>query len=155
MYGKMQSLGSLKSFLLYAPQLSGASILCFASWASSACTVGCGYGYCPLDVAEGILPASWVASGLTVRAALMWWLDSCSILCLLIWQVAFLVHIFSLPPVIGLQLASVFLYLWGTGNSHKTVDFGEVTVTCTLFQPICRWGDWGPERLRDVTKDTK
>ena len=29
MYGKMQSLGSLKSFIWYAPQLSRASILCF------------------------------------------------------------------------------------------------------------------------------
>ena len=29
MFGKMQSLGSLKSFLWYAPQLSGTSILCF------------------------------------------------------------------------------------------------------------------------------
>ena len=37
----------------------------------------------------GTLFLSWVPSGLTVRAAVMRWLNSCNNLCLLIWQATF------------------------------------------------------------------
>ena len=36
--------------------------------------------------------SSWVSSGCTLWAAAMWWLDGCSILCLLIWQAVFFFH---------------------------------------------------------------
>ena len=34
----------------------------------------------------------WVPSGLTIWAAVMWWLDGCKILYLLIWRAIFLIH---------------------------------------------------------------
>ena len=51
------------------------------------------------------LSPSWVPSGLTVWAAVMWWLDGCNILCLLMWQAVFYfsvvfhtTHFLSYPP---------------------------------------------------------
>ena len=65
--GRCKSLGSWESFLWYAPQLSRASILC-------------------LLILSLLRVHSW--------AAVMWRLDGCNVLCLLIWQVTF----FSLKP---------------------------------------------------------
>ena len=65
--GRCKILGSLKSFLWYAPQLSGANILCFTSW------------------------VSWMLTGSHWRSAIT---NDCGILCLLIQQEIF--H-FSLP----------------------------------------------------------
>ena len=90
MYGKIQSLGSLKSFLWHAPQPSGASILCFLIL--NPLTVHCqGWLQQFLDGRQNLFP-SWVTSGLNFRVPAMWWLDDCNILSLLIRQVTFLVH---------------------------------------------------------------
>ena len=64
--GRCKSLGSLILFLWYTPSLSRASILLFSSWIPSGCTVG---GSC---------------SGC--------WFDGCHILCLLIRQAVFFIH---------------------------------------------------------------
>ena len=115
MYGKMQSLGSLKSFLRYSPQLSGASILCFLilsllrvhHWGMGGCSswlLDCGHSWFP----------SWVPSGLTVWAC---GLDGCNILCLPIWQAAFLVHVsnflilWSSLYIYLLNIMELFIYL--------------------------------------------
>ena len=90
MYGKIQGLGSLKSFLWYALQLSGANILCFLIL--NPLTVHCqGWLLQFLDGSKNLFP-SWATSGLTFRVAAVWWLDDWNILSLLIWQVTFLVH---------------------------------------------------------------
>ena len=90
MYGKIQSLGWLKSFLWHAPQLSGASILCFLIL--NPLIVHCqGWLQQFLDGRQNLFP-SWATSGLTFRVPAMWWLDDCNILSLLIRQVTFLVH---------------------------------------------------------------
>ena len=77
-------LGSLKSFLWSAPQLTRASVLLFSvqqlqrltAWWQEAC-----------------LSLSWVPSGLAIGGRRSGrWLDGCNILCLLILQVAFLVY---------------------------------------------------------------
>ena len=127
--GRCKSLGSLKSFLWYASQLSGASVLCFHILSLLGCTVG---GSCeaPLPIgysssrgssrlrdwthvscipcitgrvftAEplGILSLFRVYHGGAGRwgrgwngvVALMWWLDGCNILCLLIWKAVFFI----------------------------------------------------------------
>ena len=86
--GRCKSLGSLKSFLWYAPQLSRASILCFLI--PSLLRVHC-WGGCRswlLDGGHSLFP-SWVPLWLAIGAAVMWWLDGCNILCLLIWQIIF------------------------------------------------------------------
>ena len=64
--GRCKSLGSLKSFLCYAPQLSGASILCF------------------LILSSFRAHHRWRGPG-----GVMWWLEGCSSLCFLIWQAIF------------------------------------------------------------------
>ena len=86
--GICKSLGSLKSLLWYAPQLSGASILCFLILSLRKVHRR---GHCSSWLLDGrhSLFASWVPSGLTVGAAVMWWLDGCNSLCLLIWQTIF------------------------------------------------------------------
>ena len=90
--GRCKSLGSLKSYLWYAPQLSGVSILSFLilsflrvhrwgwlRWLPGRWT---------WQWAAHLSP-SWVPSGLTVWVAVMWWLDGCNVLCLLVWQAIF------------------------------------------------------------------
>ena len=56
--------------------------------------VGVGGGNCLM---AGILFPPWVPSGLTVRVAVMWWLNGCNTFCFLICQAAFLVHIQVCP----------------------------------------------------------
>ena len=83
MLGKAQSLGSLKSFLWYTLQLSGVSILCFSSWVSLGCTVRGGCSFWLLY--GGANPASILSSPRAhCWGTIMWWLDGCIILCLLI-----------------------------------------------------------------------
>ena len=60
----------------------------FSSWVSPVCSAG---GDC-----SNLFP-SWVSSRLTSRAAVMWWSDSCNILCLLIWQAIFFIQNSILP----------------------------------------------------------
>ena len=81
-YGKMQDLGSLQSFLWYAPQLSGASILC--SLILSHLRVHL-WGWLQLPV----LFLTWVPSGIIIWAAVMWRLNGWHTCCLLIWQAVF------------------------------------------------------------------
>ena len=82
---RYKSLDSLKSFLCYVPQLSGTSILHFSSEVSSSCSVGAAAIWWLLDDRHPLVPFS----ELTVRAAVMCWLDGCNILCLLTWQAIF------------------------------------------------------------------
>ena len=87
--GRCKRLGSLKSFLWYAPQLSGASFLCFShpeSLLSSGLTIGIG---CSLKAARwqvfsflSSLRAQW----LTLEDCYHCWLWHP---CLLIWQEIF------------------------------------------------------------------
>ena len=70
--GRCKILGSLKSFLWYAPQLSKASISLF-----------------PSQVPLGLSVGGWGWAGAAVND---WWLDGHNIFCLLIWQTAFLFH---------------------------------------------------------------
>lgn len=77
MYGKVQGLGSLKSFLWYSSWLSGAKILCFRSlsflrahpwkWLR--------FEGCPIDHRYSLFP-SWVPSGLSFGGdCSCWWLE--------------------------------------------------------------------------------
>ena len=91
---RWKSLGSLKSFLWYVRQLSGASILCFPilrllrvhrfggglQWPMAWWQASCFHPECP--------------QGSLLGATVKWWLEGCNILCLLIWQVIFFTHIF-------------------------------------------------------------
>ena len=88
--GRRNSLGSLKSFVWLAPQLSGASMLCFTSWVSSELSKG---SSCSLMAAgwQVFLPP-WVPSGLTSSPSVI--ADDNDI-CLLIWQ-----SVFHLSPLI-------------------------------------------------------
>ena len=86
--GRCKSLGSLKSFLWYAPQLSGASILCFhflsflrahhREWLQSCQLLDGRYSFQP-----------WVSSGLTGSSWRVAVVDECDTLCLLTWQEIF------------------------------------------------------------------
>ena len=67
------------SFDMYLSCLGPASCV-FPSWVSSACTVGRWLR------ADGLMAGMLF---LSCGAALMWWLDGCNILCLLIWQATF------------------------------------------------------------------
>ena len=102
--GRCKSLGSLKSFLWHTAPLSGASIHTFWCWVPpQGVTAAVGY------YMAGILFLSWIPSGLTFRAAVMWWLDSCSILCF----ADMAGYIFS-PASARLQLISLItlIYSW-------------------------------------------
>ena len=77
---RWKSLGSL-TFPLICTSLSGASILCFLILSLLGC-LGRGCGRSRLLDGGQILPPAWVPSGLTVRMAVMWWLNRCNILCL-------------------------------------------------------------------------
>ena len=86
-------LGSPKSCLWYAPQLFGASILCFLilsvlkvqGW-------GRGGAYSVWWFNVGVIFLSWIPSGLTIRLVVMWWHDGCNSPFLLTWQVTFFIH---------------------------------------------------------------
>ena len=67
--GRCKSLGSLKSFLWYGPYLSWASILFFSFQNSLLVHSLCGCG--------------------------SWKFDGCNILCLLIWQTTFFIHVWE------------------------------------------------------------
>ena len=75
----------------YAPQLSGASVLyvlilsLFRALLWSGASVADG-------LMAGILVLAWILSGLIYVEAVMWWLDGCNILCLLIWQATFFIQ---------------------------------------------------------------
>ena len=74
--GRCKSLGSLRSFLWCAPQLSEASILCFfLCWVSSGLTIGSG---CSLQaVGWRVFFPSWVPSGIISSpcgGCNCWWL---------------------------------------------------------------------------------
>ena len=76
-----KSHSSLKSFLWCECPLPGVSICDFSSWVSSGCTVQ------EVDAAidcliVGILFLSQVPSGLSLKAAVIWWLDGYNMLCL-------------------------------------------------------------------------
>ena len=106
--GRCKSLGSLKSFLCYAPQLSGASILCFLIL-SPLRVHRCGW----VQQLTARWQAFFVSSLSSLRghhqAAVMCWLDGCNILCWLIWQAIFLIHsphsleqiVFCVTPRLG------------------------------------------------------
>ena len=71
--GRFKSLGSLKSFLWYAPQLSGASVLCFPIL-SPLRVHRWGEAVVPDCLMVGILFPSSVPSGLTIRGGCSgWW----------------------------------------------------------------------------------
>ena len=75
---RCKSLHWLKSLLCRAPQLSGASVLCFFILSLlRVCDQGGSSGNCYVS---GILFESWVPSGLTIRVAVMRWLDNGNIL---------------------------------------------------------------------------
>ena len=75
----------------YAPQLSGASVLyvlilsLFRALLWSGASVADG-------LMAGILVLAWILSGLIYVEAVMWWLDGCNILCLLIWHATFFIQ---------------------------------------------------------------
>ena len=85
MYGKMQEYGlaEITPFICTSviwgqyPVFSHPEILSMHYWGG--CSVG-------------ILFPTRVPSGLTVREAVMLWVDGCNILCLLTWQVIFFIH---------------------------------------------------------------
>ena len=77
--GRGKSLGSLKLFLPYVPQLCGARILSFLLSLISPLGVDAAVD-CEI---VGILFLSWVPSGLSIRAARMWWFEVCNNLYLL------------------------------------------------------------------------
>ena len=75
---RCKSLHWLKSLLCRAPQLSGSSVLCFFIMSLlRVCDQGGSSGNCYVS---GILFESWVPSGLTIRVAVMRWLDNGNIL---------------------------------------------------------------------------
>ena len=83
--GWCRSLGSLKSFSWYAPQVSGASPCLVTSWDSSRLTIGSGFSL--MAATWQVFFLSWVSFGFTSscwRAA-----NTDDILCLLIWQEIF------------------------------------------------------------------
>ena len=92
MYGKMQESGLTEIIPLICTSAIGVSILCFLILSflrvhrQGAPAVSGG-------LMAGILFPSWIPSGLPIWVAIMWWLDDCNILCLLIWQVIFFIHI--------------------------------------------------------------
>ena len=91
--GRCKSLDSLKSFLWCAPYLCRANTLCFLIL-SFLRVYRWGLTTVSDDLMAGnIMFLSRVPSGLTIRAALTWWLDCCNIFCLLIWQAIFFIHI--------------------------------------------------------------
>ena len=111
MYGKMRSLGSLRS---YAPQLSRASILCL--FLLSLLRVhhrGRGWRQRLNAWLEGALGPLGLTS---IRAAVMWGLDGCNTLCLLIWRAAFLAHSFPkaqlLRSYLSLPSCCIFASSW-------------------------------------------
>ena len=71
--GRCKSLGSLKSFLWYAPQLPGASVLCFHILSLLGALRGNG---CSLMAAKWQASfSSWDPSGFTSSPTPLWWLQ--------------------------------------------------------------------------------
>ena len=70
--GRYKSLGSLKSFLWYIPQLSGPVSWIFTSWVFSGLTIGSGCS--PIAARWQVFIPSWVPSGLTIGSGCShWW----------------------------------------------------------------------------------
>ena len=116
MYGKMQTSGLIEiiPLIMYLSYLGPVSCA-ISSWVSWGCTVG---GWMQLLMAwwQAILFLSWVASGLTIGEAVMWWLDGCNIFCLLIWQATFFhSHTFTqTPELLKWNKRKIpFLFWWG------------------------------------------
>ena len=87
--GRSNRLNSLKSFLWYAPHLSGASILCFHILSFLGAQ-----GYSLMAARWHVFFSSHLASGLTSPPAMVTAIaDDSDILCLLIWQEIF--HFFK------------------------------------------------------------
>ena len=110
--GGCKSLGSPKSFLWYAPQLSGASILCFHILSQ-----GSPYGVTAVWwLLDGrySLP-SWVPSGLTSSpSAVAAITDVCDILCLLIWQAVF--HFSTVWPFLKKLIQQSYFWVYTLNN---------------------------------------
>ena len=74
-------------------------VSCFSpSWVPSGCNVWLVGGGGRLQWLRAwqwaaCLSPAWVPSMLTVPVAVMWWLDGCNILCLVIWHTIFFIHI--------------------------------------------------------------
>ena len=86
---KCKSLGSLKSFLWHALQASRASILCFlilSLFTPSRVGECCRWWIFFVFILSFLWLHTWV------QLVVMWRLHGCTVLCLLIWQPAFLVH---------------------------------------------------------------
>ena len=90
--GRCKSLGSLKSFLWYASQLSGAYILVSTSWVFSGLTVGSG---CSLLASRWQVILCFLPEFPQGSPGHLWWsevaavFDDFDILCLLIWHPLF------------------------------------------------------------------
>ena len=95
-----KNLGFLKSFLWYAPWPQGASILCFPTPLSSVCSRWLLDSRHPLCIPSSLR--------ITFRMAVIWWVDGCSILCLLIEQAFFTGKSFSL---LSLSLSFTALFI--------------------------------------------
>ena len=113
--GGYRILGPLKLFLWYALKLSGASIQCFLilnfirvhhrGWLPWLLLGRLGSGQ-PICLHPGFCQGS--PSRFTIRAAVMWWLDGCNILCLLIWLAIFFIYLTLdkvVSPVLHLTLS--------------------------------------------------
>ena len=91
MYGKMQESGLTETTLLTCASASwGQNPVLSQSRVPSGCTVGGGCSSWPLDGGHPVsTPSSLGAPG---RGAVKRWLDGCSILCFLMWQVILFIH---------------------------------------------------------------
>lgn len=122
---RCKSLGSLKLFLGYAPPLPGARILGFLSPVSSGCTF-------PLRVGSGVVAVWWfngrhyvpILSSLRAHHRASVVADGCHSLCLLTWQVAFLVYSNQI-----ISLSRHWAHSRGLENYISLVSF---------------WRDWNP-----------
>ena len=142
MYGKMQESGLTETILLMCASASwGQNPVLSQSWVPSGCTVGGGCSSWPLDGGHPVsIPSSLGAPG---RVAVKRWLDGCSILCFLMWQVILFIHSSHsgfkvLPELSLLPVWSPLYFFPGLVGSHHTGHSGALNMPSMLLaQGLC------------------
>ena len=158
--GRWKSLGSLNSFLWYAPEPSGARMLCLLIL--SFLRVHC-RGWLQQLTARWTwqwaapLSPSWVPSGLTIQAAVMWWLDGHNSLWFLISQaIIFSSQYFffmAAPMAYGNSWARSQMGAVAAGSSITAMAMWDPSGICDLYHSL--WLHWIFNPLSEARDQTR